>query len=121
MLEPTKMNDSPARSRLYLERGATTLSKLLEKGLRVRGKKGGHLQISFVQVGKIFRAREGTGWEAVRVRSFYGAESLLLHESGGVSGLLRLKVGATPPSLRGVEQDAGSTGDLGYTASLSSV
>jgi hypothetical protein len=88
----------PPRFRtILLERGGHTLNSLLNDGLSVLagrpGKKGGgRTRVRFKKVGKEFCPRRDTGWMAVKVKSAFGAVSvLLLDEGGGVSGLLKLK------------------------------
>lgn len=66
-----------------------TLEELLQKGLKVPATHGPMLKVTF-SAGEPQRVRK-TGWSAVKVKSSFGGESVLLAEDLGVSGILRLR------------------------------
>jgi hypothetical protein len=77
-----------------IEKGSLTLPRLLRDGMIVPAKVGKErATVTFQQVGEAFKARQGTGWMAVKVRSGFGGLSTLLLDvgTGEVSGILRLQ------------------------------
>ena len=62
----------------------------LEKGIRFLATHGPELNVKFA-VSKPFPARQGTGWQACKVRSEFGGESVMLLVEGKLSGIVRLR------------------------------
>ena len=84
--------EGPKAWAVVLARGQVTLNMLTKSGLNLEGKGAEKVIVGFEALGKPGAAREGTGWQQVKVRSSLGAVSTLLYEGdGSVSGFLRLK------------------------------
>lgn len=80
--------------RLLLKRtDEMTLNRLVDEGIEVVGRNGAKAKLRFVVKRPPFIAQADTGWEAVKVRSPFGEDSILLYEGfagGRVSGILRI-------------------------------